>query len=76
LKSFDDPAGFVVEDDGPGIPDSVSKKLFSPFYSTKATGQGIGLMLCREILTNHKAEFSLSTDQDEKLTKFEVRFAK
>jgi len=34
--------------------------LFTPFFSTKADGRGLGLTLVREILVHHKAPFSLS----------------
>jgi nitrogen-specific signal transduction histidine kinase len=37
---------------------------FSPFYSNKPQGQGIGLMLVREILRNHDFSFNLHTRPD------------
>ena len=50
-----------VEDNGKGIAPEDVEKLFSPFFSTKKDGQGIGLTLVREILTNHGYSFSLKT---------------
>ncbi|WP_207429768.1 PAS domain-containing sensor histidine kinase [Pedobacter sp. SYSU D00535] len=50
-----------VSNTGPGIPPEISSQLFSPFFSTKKNGQGIGLMLTREILTNHGYRFSLES---------------
>ena len=35
---------------------------FSPFFSTKKDGQGIGLTLVREVLTNHGFHFTLERD--------------
>jgi len=35
----------VVADSGPGIPESVQKKVFDPFFTTKSTGKGTGLGL-------------------------------
>lgn len=43
----------VVEDTGPGIPPEQIDKLFTAFETTKAGGMGIGLTLCRSIVTSH-----------------------
>jgi signal transduction histidine kinase len=52
--------GYVcVEDSGPGLPESVRAHLFTPFFSTKENGQGIGLTLVQEILVQHRFEYSL-----------------
>ncbi|KXX72410.1 PAS domain-containing sensor histidine kinase [Flammeovirga sp. SJP92] len=48
---------------GPSIPKEVEEKLFTPFYSSKPTGQGIGLMLCRDILVKHQWDFGLFSDE-------------
>jgi len=53
------PAQLIISDTGKGIDTSVSGQLFSPFFSTKKDGQGVGLMLIREILLNHQYKFSL-----------------
>lgn len=60
----------VISDNGSGIKDK--SKLFSPFYSTKVDGSGIGLMLIRDILLNHKFDFSL--DSDGGWTRFRIEF--
>lgn len=54
----------LIRDDGQPIPDDVATNLFNPFFSTKASGQGIGLTLTREILLNHGFTFSLRTEPD------------
>lgn len=51
----------VIADTGKGIVSADQPLLFSPFFSTKKDGQGIGLTLVREILTQHGWEFSLAT---------------
>jgi nitrogen fixation/metabolism regulation signal transduction histidine kinase len=48
-----------VEDTGPGIPPEARAQLFTPFFSTKEHGQGIGLTLVQEILANHKFGYAL-----------------
>lgn len=58
------PKGFVIADDGPGIPESAAQGIFTPFFSTKPTGQGVGLTLTREILEAHKTTYQLSTEED------------
>jgi two-component system nitrogen regulation sensor histidine kinase NtrY len=47
--------------------------MFTPFYSTKKDGQGIGLTIVREILLNHNFRFSLKTIA-EKETAFTIEF--
>lgn len=42
-----------VLDRGPGIPPELLSKVLLPFYSTKRTGSGLGLPLCREIVEAH-----------------------
>jgi two-component system, NtrC family, nitrogen regulation sensor histidine kinase NtrY len=48
-----------VTDSGHGIPDSVRGELFTPFFSTKRNGRGLGLVLIQEILANHGFGYSL-----------------
>jgi len=47
----------AVEDDGPGI--ASAQNLFVPFFTTKPSGSGIGLVLCRQIAENHGGTLSL-----------------
>lgn len=63
----------VITDTGKGISASEHANLFSPFFSTKKDGQGIGLTLVREILINHGFEFSLKTVAD-KQTEFTIHY--
>ncbi len=51
----------TVSDDGPGIVPDAQGKLFTPFFSTKPGGRGLGLMFVAEILRRHGAAFSLTT---------------
>jgi two-component system, NtrC family, nitrogen regulation sensor histidine kinase NtrY len=48
-----------IHDTGKGIPNALEQNLFSPFFTNKNGGQGIGLTLTREILTMHGFGFSL-----------------
>ena len=54
----------VVANDGVPIPRDVEIRLFTPFFSTKPNGQGIGLLFIREVLDRHHCSFSLRTYAD------------
>ena len=43
----------IVVDNGPGIPERDLKRVFDPFWSTKAGGMGIGLAICQSIVAAH-----------------------
>ena len=64
ISTTHQPKTLVIADDGAGIAPEVAERLFTPFFSTKAEGQGVGLTLVREILLNHGAQFSLKTEAD------------
>ena len=68
------PANITITDNGQGIQPSVAKHLFTPFFSTKPQGQGLGLLLIRDILTSHRCTFSLLTDPRDSLTRFTIQF--
>ncbi|MBC7376792.1 MAG: PAS domain S-box protein [Burkholderiaceae bacterium] len=44
---------FAVVDWGPGITEEVSRQLFTPFFTTKLEGMGLGLSLCRTVVEQH-----------------------
>ena len=44
---------FTVRDAGPGIDPEVAQQLFTPFFTTKAEGMGLGLSLCRTVIEQH-----------------------
>jgi nitrogen fixation/metabolism regulation signal transduction histidine kinase len=69
-----DKKSLTISDTGAGIKKEQAADLFSPFFSTKKDGQGIGLTLVREILVNHGFEFSLKTITTKK-TEFTIMFS-
>ena len=44
---------FAVIDHGEGIAEDVARQLFTPFFTTKAEGMGLGLSLCRTVIEQH-----------------------
>ncbi|CUA85411.1 MULTISPECIES: PAS domain-containing sensor histidine kinase [Gulbenkiania] len=49
-----------VADNGPGLAEDMRDRLFTPFYSTKQEGMGIGLNICRSIVEFHRGEFGVN----------------
>lgn len=66
------PPQLTISDSGGGIPEDVQPQLFTPFYTTKNSGQGIGLTMVRDILVNHGFDFSLRSNGSH--TSFVIRF--
>jgi signal transduction histidine kinase len=67
------PKTLRIRNNGRPIPPDVQAHLFTPFYTTKQGGQGIGLTLTQEILRNHGFRFSLETNTD-RITTFMISF--
>ena len=44
---------FIVTDVGPGIPAEIQRQLFTPFFTTKSEGMGLGLSMCRTVVEQH-----------------------
>jgi two-component system, NtrC family, nitrogen regulation sensor histidine kinase NtrY len=66
------PLTVIFEDNGTGLSKEAAEKLFTPFFSSKPGGQGIGLTLVNEILTNHGFPFVLR-NKNEKGTIFTIK---
>jgi len=53
-----------VADDGPGVPEDVTDKIFNPFFTTKVTGTGLGLAIVRKIVDAHDGRIDVSSAAD------------
>lgn len=51
-----------VADTGPGIPPQVLEKIFTPFFTTKAQGTGLGLPICCKLVRLHNGEMRVASD--------------
>jgi len=49
----------AIEDNGPGIPDELRERIFTPFYTTKTGGTGLGLATCQKIISDHHGLLSV-----------------
>ncbi len=54
-----------VADNGIGIPEELVDKIFIPFFSTKKSGSGIGLSLCKQIMLLHKGNIQVQSVEGE-----------
>lgn len=54
-----------VLDNGSGIPLSILENIFVPFFTSKATGSGIGLSLCKQIMLLHKGRIVVKSIENE-----------
>lgn len=66
-------SGFTVKDSGTGISESMRKKLFIPFQTTKAKGTGLGLAIVYKIIKAHNGDITVESD-GHSFTEFKVEF--
>lgn len=52
-----------VEDDGPGVPENLTNRLFKPNFTTKSGGTGLGLAICRSIIEQSQGEIHYSVSE-------------
>lgn len=57
-------AALAIRDGGPGIAPAVATQLFTPFFSTKRDGRGLGLTLVREVALRHGGNVALHTHSE------------
>lgn len=73
ITSSNEQAHLQISDNGPGIPDHISKNLFSPFSATASKdGSGLGLAIARELARANNGDLDL-LETNEKGTKFIVK---
>jgi len=63
LASDDRDVSVAFRDDGGGMSDETVARLFEPYRTTKITGNGLGLMICRRIVRAHGGEIDVSSKE-------------
>ncbi len=72
LAATDDQAEIQVNDNGCGLPEDAAERLFKPGCSTKSSGLGIGLALCRSFVQLNEGSLAFSRNPDRGTT-FHIR---
>ncbi|MFE1243038.1 ATP-binding protein [Fictibacillus sp. NPDC058756] len=63
LTYSDESIQISINDDGPGIPDDILPMLGQPFYTTKESNPGLGLMICYQIVENHGGKIHIESKE-------------
>ncbi len=62
-----------IIDEGLGIDETVKEKIFDDFYTSKESGTGLGLSVCKTLLDEHNADYKLINNAT-KGTTFSIQF--
>ncbi len=61
LRALNNQFRLRFEDDGPGIPEDLKKKVFDPFFTTRTDGTGLGLAVVQSVVLGHKGRIRVLT---------------
>jgi signal transduction histidine kinase len=64
LQRSNDSIHLEVQDEGAGVPASVREHIFDPYFTTKPTGNGLGLALAREFAVSHGGSLALRPNEE------------
>jgi two-component system, sporulation sensor kinase D len=64
LKQQSTQCQLLVTDTGIGISPKEMKKIFNPFFTSKETGTGLGLVICKRIIQSFHGEINISSKVD------------
>jgi len=62
VNMFDGYAELSVIDNGAGLAETEASKIFTPFYTTKENGTGIGLVICKQIIEEHGGRLKVRSE--------------
>jgi signal transduction histidine kinase len=55
---------FIFKDTGVGMSEEVAQRIFTPLFTTKAQGMGLGLAICKRFVEAHKGKISVVSKQN------------
>ena len=64
LTRGDGSVRIAVSDQGPGIPETVREHVFDPYFTTRDSGNGLGLAVSREVVAHHGGSLQFETGSD------------
>jgi signal transduction histidine kinase len=64
IHSADHTVTIVIEDEGEGIPEDLLEKIWDPFFTTKAKGTGLGLVIVKNIIESHEGKVDIINKPD------------
>lgn len=70
VEGDDEHVRLAVEDDGPGIPAAIQRRIYEPFFTTKETGTGLGLSIVHGMVAAHGGTITLESSPQR--TRFDV----
>ncbi len=70
IDGNDDHVLLTVEDDGPGIPEAIQRRIYEPFFTTKEAGTGLGLSIVHGMVVAHGGTITVASSPDR--TRFDV----
>ena len=70
IDGNDDHVHLTIEDDGPGIPEAVQRRIYEPFFTTKEAGTGLGLSIVHGMVVAHGGTITVASSP--RRTRFDV----
>jgi signal transduction histidine kinase len=70
IDGDDDRVHLTVEDDGPGIPEAIQRRIYEPFFTTKEAGTGLGLSIVHGMVAAHGGTITVASSP--RRTRFDV----
>jgi nitrogen fixation/metabolism regulation signal transduction histidine kinase len=64
VERVDNNINIEIKDNGCGIPTTIQSSIFEPYFTTKSTGTGLGLAMCKQIIDQHHGNITFTTEEN------------